>query len=413
MEIRSDDAFAADLARAVPGAGSAAGLAGLAGAELSAAGRIDALVAVHRHRCWLEALELQLLANLEEQPLECIPGRPDALADFQETREQVACALRIAPDTAGARLREAAEIAERFQDTLGLLAAGRVQIMHVKALAELTRPLDDEAAGAVEALVLDKLPEQTVGAARQAIRRAVLKADPEGAEQRHERALADRHTSLQAYPDGMAWYGALLSATDAALVDAAVDARARTLDADDRTLPQRRADALVELVTKNVTGSASATIVVTVPYDTLIGAGSESAELDGHGPITPGQARALATAPGSVWRRLLVEPVTGRLIRTDPTTYRPTAEVHRHVTARDRHCRFPGCTRAARRCDLDHVRPFDHHNPAAGGPTTPENLLTLCRRHHLAKHRAGWHLAHDPATGTATWTAPTGHRYTA
>ncbi len=39
-------------------------------------------------------------------------------------------------------------------------------------------------------------------------------------------------------------------------------------------------------------------------------------------------------------------------------------------------------------------------------------MIALCRRHHLLKHRANWHVAHDPATGTVHWTAPTGHHYT-
>ncbi|WP_370131675.1 DUF222 domain-containing protein [Streptacidiphilus sp. EB103A] len=406
------DVLAAELARAVPGAVSVAGIADLQGAQLSAAGRIDALVAVQRARCWLEAVQIGMLAGLKEQPLACIPGHPDALGDFLETQEQVACALRVAPDTARARLVEAQQLTARFPAAVGLLAAGRVQIMHLKALLEHTAALADEAAARVEGLVLAKLPTQTVGAARKAITRAVLKADPAGAEQRHTRAAQDRRTTLQAHPDGMAWYGALLTAGDAALVDAAVTAHARTLASDGRTLPQRCADALVELVSGTGTTAPAPTVIVTVPYDTLIGTAEHPADLHGHGPITAGQARALASRPGSVWHRLLTHPTSGQILKTDPTTYRPTAEVTRHVTTRDPHCRFPGCTRPSRRCDLDHVTPFNHANPHTGGPTTPDNLIPLCRRHHLTKHRAGWHIGYNNRTGHVTWTAPTGHTYT-
>ncbi|MGI3198029.1 HNH endonuclease [Streptomyces sp. GLT-R25] len=66
----------------------------------------------------------------------------------------------------------------------------------------------------------------------------------------------------------------------------------------------------------------------------------------------------------------------------------------------------------ARRCDLDHVRPFDHARPERGGPTTPENLQPLCRRHHRLKtHHPGWSVGRDARTGGAVWTAPTGHTY--
>ena len=99
------------------------------------------------------------------------------------------------------------------------------------------------------------------------------------------------------------------------------------------------------------------------------------------------------------------DPLTGA--RLDPhdhlatDAYRPSGELTALVKARDGRCRFPGCSVAARFCDLDHARPW----PA--GRTATRNLLTLCRRHHRIKQRPGWrlHLADD---ATATWTDPTG-----
>ena len=99
------------------------------------------------------------------------------------------------------------------------------------------------------------------------------------------------------------------------------------------------------------------------------------------------------------------DPLTGA--RLDPDgrhatdAYRPGAALAALVRARDGRCRFPGCSVAARFCDLDHVRPW----PA--GRTAGEQLLTLCRRHHRVKQRPGWRLRLD-ADATATWTDPTG-----
>jgi len=444
-EVLAGDQLAAELARAVPGGESAALLDGLGGGGLSDAGRIDALVAVHRHLGWLQALELALLADLDDHPLVSIPGHPDALNDFRATREQVAAALHFSPDTAGGRLADAQRLVATFPATVAALGEGRIHFMQAKVLSDLTKPLSHagERAGelqrAVEERVLPRMPEQAVSATRKAIQRAVIKADPAGAERRHQQAKAERCTFTVPEPDGMAMFGARLAAQDAARVEAVLDDHARSAaDDDPRTLAARRADALVELVTgvqaeavqisgtdaasasqaegvqKFGTGVASrgrvgVAVQVTVPWDVLLGTSEAPADLAGYGPITASQARDLAVSTDATWRRLLTEPATGTVIKTDPTTYRPTAELERHLIARDPHCRFPGCTRrsSSSRSDLHHVRRF-----ADGGPTDETNMIPLCRRHHLTTHRAGWHLTYDPRKGTTTWTAPTAHTYT-
>ena len=42
--------------------------------------------------------------------------------------------------------------------------------------------------------------------------------------------------------------------------------------------------------------------------------------------------------------------------------------IREQVALRDRTCVFPWCTRPARRCDIDHIEPFDHHAAAEGRP---------------------------------------------
>ncbi|MDZ7887416.1 MAG: HNH endonuclease signature motif containing protein [Mycobacterium sp.] len=74
------------------------------------------------------------------------------------------------------------------------------------------------------------------------------------------------------------------------------------------------------------------------------------------------------------------------------------------VRMRAQTCSFPGCNRAAHRCDLDHLTPW----PA--GATHPGNLGPLCRLHHLVKTFGGWEPAAKP-DGTIHWSAPTGHAY--
>jgi len=79
--------------------------------------------------------------------------------------------------------------------------------------------------------------------------------------------------------------------------------------------------------------------------------------------------------------------------------------LRRAVTARHRHCGFPGCDEPSSACHIHHVRPR-----AEGGPTQLGNLVPLCAFHHLiAIHQWGWALVLRP-DGTTTALSPDGRR---
>jgi hypothetical protein len=89
--------------------------------------------------------------------------------------------------------------------------------------------------------------------------------------------------------------------------------------------------------------------------------------------------------------------------------YRPNAADLLEVELRDRACVYPYCTRPARRCDCDHVVPFDLDNPERG-PTCPCNLAVLCRHHHRLKTLAGWRYT-IIERGIYLWSDPHGQRF--
>lgn len=81
--------------------------------------------------------------------------------------------------------------------------------------------------------------------------------------------------------------------------------------------------------------------------------------------------------------------------------------LRRQVTARDRHCRFPGCDEA-RFVEVHHVV-----WRSRGGPTELWNLVLLCRFHHTLIHQRGFsiraldgELAFSRPDGTAIPEAP-------
>lgn len=191
--------------------------------------------------------------------------------------------------------------------------------------------------------------------------------------------------------------------------------RRRRTEPDERTLDQRRADVIMELLLAGAPGGADegpiAAVVgqvqITVPVLTLLAdddtVGATPAEVAGLGPVDPATARALtANAPG--WDRVLTHPITDTVVEVD--RYEPVAAQRRYLRARDRHCRFPGCSMPARRCQIDHT--VDH---ARGGRTHLGNLACLCLRHHILKHHSPWKVCHLPG-GVLHWQAPDGRIYT-
>ena len=77
------------------------------------------------------------------------------------------------------------------------------------------------------------------------------------------------------------------------------------------------------------------------------------------------------------------------------------------ITARDRHCRGPGCDRPPDWCHIHHIRWWSN-----GGHTDLDNGILLCTRHHRLVHEGGWTLTIDPTTYEATFTAPNRTRTT-
>ena len=329
-------------------------------------------------------------------------------------REEVGCALRLAPGTAADRLAIAGTLCDRLPATLHALEAGVISYWHARALAEAAVRVDPVSAARLEQAVLPEAGEQSVGAFRTAVAKAVLALDPAPAEQRHHRALADRCVRHTPADDGMATLWALLPAEGAAALMQAVDALASVTSADDpRTVDQRRADALVDLGVAALHEPALPRaqglrphVQVTISLSTLLGLDEHPAELAGHGAIPAELARRIAADPTGSWRRLVLDPVHHRLLDYGRRSYRPPADLARFVIARDQHCAFPQCQRNAARCDLDHQIRY-----ADGGATSAANLAPLCPRHHAVKDDGGWQVTRQP-DGDYHWTSPTGRTYT-
>ena len=260
-----------------------------------------------------------------------------------------------------------------------------------------------------------------VPALRRLGRRILEVVDPQGAETREAaRLAAEEAKALERCSFSMAqdahgsWVGrfVLPELTGAmlrkALTAIANPARDHSSDADGvhesheaaeaerlRRAPRlRMGEAFAEYVERFPAGAlpaasgGSATIVVTAALadlqDALAGG---AATLDTGGRLSAGETRRLACTAAIVPMVLdgASQPLDlGRERRLHSKAQRLA------MTARDGGCRAVGCDWPPGMCHAHHLRPW-----STGGPTTVDDGILLCPRHHRQAHRPGVELALD------------------
>lgn len=348
---------------------------------------------------------------------------PDDLA-WRDLRAEVAAAIHVHEKTAHADIELARRLVHDFATTLDGMRVGIVPETHARILVEHSAGLAPDLWSTYEAELLPFAGRLVRSRFEKLAREVRASLDPEALIERHRQALAERRIAVEAAPDGMAWFGALLPAEDAIGAHAAVSGIARGLmvEGETRTPSQVAADVFRDLLLDATGLSPSAEpgtaptvspgarrglrpeVLIHVPVLTAMGKSDDAASLDGYGPIDAETARQLcADAPGFL--RILTDPEDGATLSFGRTTYRVPTELKRYLRMRDEVCRFVGCTRSAAHCDIDHTVPW-----AEDGETVEANLAHLCRGHHRLKGRNRWKIRHDPG-GVLKWTSPTGRIY--
>ncbi|MCG2621724.1 HNH endonuclease [Arthrobacter sp. I2-34] len=358
-------------------------------------------------------------------------GAADGFSRF--AAGEIVAALAMGEAAARKQLADAAQICTHLPDTLAAMTAGDLDLPRAVAIARGSADLPAGILPEFEKAVVPGAGTITKEGVQARARTARHRLHPEDLEVRHKRAFETRDVAVVPQDDGMAELWIRTGADKAFLIYDRVQALARSLQGpgESRTLPQLRADALTDLMAgcgtpacSDASGEAPAStlsgaskppgggpatepvataVAVTLPLETAAGLSNEPGDLVGYGPITAGQARELASL-AKAWLPVLTDD-HGRAVAAARALRIPPAWLKRLVRLRDRHCRFPGCRRAAARCETDHIIAWDD-----GGDTTLENLQCLCKAHHRAKHHGGWKASPGP-NGRICWTARTGHRY--
>lgn len=397
-----------------PGGYEALGhLIGINPEKLTSAGRIDYLAALERQHSWLTSL-------IQNATLAIAGAEPSQSENLWEgvdeaEREDVATALRLSTNTAQSRIDTARVLTNHLPATCQALAVGDISPSHATLIARETseaikRGISTEDLIHIENRALAHAEFHTPAQVGRKIRTLIAQISPETFEE--SVAIARDTRSVHMYPesDGMATVIALLPAEDAQTVMLAINTLVETQSslADSRSMDMKRADALAAICgdilarisDKHQPHRRPVTINITMDLPTALGMADNPAELAGYGPIPASVARTLSA--DAKWRRFITDPLTGNLLDYGRETYVPPQPLVDFLTARDRICRFPGCSQPSRISDIDHAIPWEE-----GVPTSPTNLGLLCRRHHRMKTHNGWKLlSHED--GSCTWTSPAG-----
>lgn len=334
--------------------------------------------------------------------------------------------LRVTDRTVQQRIGEAREIVECYPATLTAWEEGRNTRGHVRVITDAGSALVGASSARraeFEAAAIERCMDDTPNRVRSEVEILAARMAERTFAERHQAASADRRVRLVPGREGMCDVVATVPTAlgdgilDRLTAQAQVIIDSRTPGEDDaRTLDQMRADICADLLltggpavdptgTPDAPGSLGAIraqVQVIVPALTLLGADDGPADLVGRSPIDAETARCLAGDAPSL-TRILTDPVDGAVIAVD--RYRPAIPQRRFLRARDQHCRFPGCRRAAIRCEIDHTI-----DAAQGGPTALWNLAHLCQRHHSMKQFTRWRVR-QTAGGVLEWTSPTGRTY--
>ncbi len=205
---------------------------------------------------WAQAGELAAVAELASRSASADErigtdkqGRPARLPD--EACAQVSLGLTMSHSSATCWSDLAVTLRWRLPATGAALRSGAIDLGRARAIAEATAALDDQKARMVEDRVLSGAGNQTMGQLRAALRRAVITADPQGAERR--RLAAERRARVMLYPDAegtASLAGHNLPGVSAAAAMARVSALARALKASgsSRGIDLLRAEVFIGLL---------------------------------------------------------------------------------------------------------------------------------------------------------------------
>ncbi len=272
------------------------------------------------------------------------------------------------------------------------LNSGRIGYQAVSVICHLSEQLGDKRDHIEAERWVEYAQRFSLKQLRYLAREARYAWDPEGQSEDAEDDFDLRELHLSETARGMFRLDGWLDPVGGAALKAAIDALSKPLGRDDeRTGPQRRADAAVELAHHAMdagsmprrNGARPHVAVHTTPEALRGAVGAPVSHLECGMPVSVATVQRLA-CDGTLHRVLMADSVVtdmGRATRAvSPAQWRA-------LKARHRTCSWPGCDRPIGWTNPHHIEFFGR-----GGRSDLPNLLPLCFHHHRLVHEGGWQV---------------------
>lgn len=342
---------------------------------------------------------------------------------IRSTAREAGLLLGVSDMTAGIIL-EAAGFARRLLPaTWEAFGDGLIDLIRLRKIVQACCELDDSVARIVDAAAAPEAAARSAADFAHWLTRYIAYTDFEAYLRLSRSTRRQRHVRFEHLSNGMSFISAFLPTLEAAAIEKRLKITARRqhgapkaepahlqeptgatpspdqLDLQRQqdqqktlTLAEREADLFSAWLRTNPTDEPApveAKIMVMIPEATLIGHSNEPGLSADRSWALPGdQARRLAGDPRAShhWyqgrTRLRAGDADVDVLSVTYAGRCPPQRLRDALIFRDGRCRVPGCAVPAERCDIDHHTPYE-----AGGPTGPNNLWVLCRRHHRLKSR--------------------------
>jgi hypothetical protein len=304
---------------------------------------------------------------------------------------------RMSPGEAKAAVRTARALSDvALAATSAALAQGEIDPAHARLIA---RHAADAPAGAVaviepEALAVARVADP--GAVAGVMRQFAHALAPDGADEAAVRRYDKRGVSLATTLDGMVAGTLLLEPVAGAALLTALSAASPPVAGDNRSAPQRNADALTTISAAFLaspdaprSGGGHTHLIVTVDNETLQSApgspGSPGATLGWIGPINASTAQR-AGCDADVTYVAVGGGDGAREIGHERRFFTTSQRVAMIARDGDR-CAVPYCDRPVLWSDAHHLQAW-----ANGGPTVIDNGALPCAAHHTMLHEGHWTL---------------------